>query len=363
MAFVVYDLGPRLLLLRRKKKLTQQKLVLRAKELDPDLRLTDAALGKYENDRAIPRLAEAAAIADVLGVSLDYLANGEKDHAIPVKGLTEEQIEFVIALTETLQKFNRGDPRLANETETPSELAEWMARMLVKLQKKPPRKAAFLHSRCFYGIHVILLDIFCGICYCIDREGRGWLEQVTNRLTDHLLRGGYIESDQLEWCRYAVMRRSMGALSFLVMVLAGALFVDWRAAVLFTAVFRFLRIRTGGYHAKTPHMCLLTALCVQIFSLLLVRHIRSIWLYGVMAVFSVGLILKLAPANNAALHLTREEIEVLRPAIRKRVAVVLPLGGALFFLLPDPLWGGSAIVALAADAVLLVLSAIGLGAQ
>lgn len=135
MAFVVYDLGPRLLLLRRKKKLTQQKLVLRAKELDPDLRLTDAALGKYENDCTVPRLAEAAAIADVLGVSLDYLASGEKEQAVSVKGLTEEQIEFMIALTETLRKLNREDSLLAPETATPSELAEWIARVIVKLQK------------------------------------------------------------------------------------------------------------------------------------------------------------------------------------------------------------------------------------
>lgn len=135
MAFVVYDLGPRLLLLRRKKKLTQQKLVLRAKELDPHLRLTDAALGKYENDCTVPRLAEAAAIADVLGVSLDYLASGEKEQAVSVKGLTEEQIEFMIALTETLRKLNREDSLLAPETATPSELAEWIARVIVKLQK------------------------------------------------------------------------------------------------------------------------------------------------------------------------------------------------------------------------------------
>lgn len=135
MAFVVYDLGPRLLLLRRKKKLTQQKLVLRAKELDPHLRLTDAALGKYENDCAVPRLAEAAAIADVLGVSLDYLASGEKSQALSVKGLAEEQIEFLVVLIELLRKHNRGELPLAAETETLSELAEWMAQMLVKLQK------------------------------------------------------------------------------------------------------------------------------------------------------------------------------------------------------------------------------------
>lgn len=189
------------------------------------------------------------------------------------------------------------------------------------------------------------------------------MEHIAERLTDRLLAAGYIEPEQIEWCRYAVMHRSMGALSFLVMVLAGALLVDWRAAVLFTAVFRFLRSRTGGYHAKTPHMCLLAALCVQLSSLLVARHIRSVWLFGVMAIFSVGLILKLAPANNAALHLTQEEMAALCPAIRTRVAAAFLIGGSMLFLLPDLLWGGCVVAALAADAFLLVLSALGLGAQ
>lgn len=189
------------------------------------------------------------------------------------------------------------------------------------------------------------------------------MEQIADKLTDGLLRGGYIEAEQRAWCRYVVMCWGMSALSFLVMVLAGAVLVDWRAAVLFTAVFRFLRIRTGGYHAKTPHMCLLTALCVQLFSLLVARHVRSVWLFGVMAIFSVGLILKLAPANNAALHLTQEEMAALRPAIRTRVAAAFLIGGSMLLLLPDLLWGGCVVAALAADAFLLVLSALGLGAQ
>lgn len=189
------------------------------------------------------------------------------------------------------------------------------------------------------------------------------MEQIANRLTDCLLHRGYIEADQTEWCHYAVMRRCMGILSFLVMVFAGALLVDWRAAVLFTVAFRFLRLRTGGYHAKTPHACLLTSLCVQLSSLFLARYIRSVWLFSVMAIFSVSSILKLAPANNAAIHLTREEMAVLRPAIRTRVAVVFIAGGSLSFLLPNLLWGGCVFSALAADAVLLVFSALGLGAQ
>lgn len=69
---MVYEFGARLLQLRKAKNLTQQALVDRAKALDPDLRLSDSVLGNYESDHTVPRLTEAAALAEVLGVSLDF---------------------------------------------------------------------------------------------------------------------------------------------------------------------------------------------------------------------------------------------------------------------------------------------------
>lgn len=134
---MLYDFGPRLLRLRREKRLTQQEIVFRAKAMDPHLHLTDSVLGKYENDRTVPRLAEAAAIADVLGVSLDYLATGEKGQLLSVKGLTDEQIEFLVMLTEKLRKLNYEDPSLSVESGSISNQAEWIARMIVQFGKKP----------------------------------------------------------------------------------------------------------------------------------------------------------------------------------------------------------------------------------
>lgn len=127
---MLYDFGPRLVRLRRGKSLTQQELVARAKAMDPHLHLTDSVLGKYENDQAIPRLAEAAAIADVLEVSLDYLANGEKCQNISVKGLTEEQIELLTTLTAMLHGINRGEMRSVSEAKPTIEQTRWIARII-----------------------------------------------------------------------------------------------------------------------------------------------------------------------------------------------------------------------------------------
>ena len=68
---MLYDFGPRLLKLRKDKNLTQQMVVERAKGFDPNLRLSDSVLGKYETDLAVPRLTEAAAMTDVFLVTMN----------------------------------------------------------------------------------------------------------------------------------------------------------------------------------------------------------------------------------------------------------------------------------------------------
>ena len=188
------------------------------------------------------------------------------------------------------------------------------------------------------------------------------MEQFADRLTHYLLIRGYIETDQTEWCHYAILHHAMDILSFCMLVLVGSCLVDWRAAVLFTLSFRFLRERTGGYHAKTPYGCLLVSLCVQFASLTVVLYVPSCLFFGVIAVFSLCTVLKLAPSNNAFIHLTQDEINALRPAIRLRAVSIL-ICGCFCLLLSDTLWGGCLIAGLAADAVLLILSACGLGVQ
>ena len=64
--------------LRKARKLSQRALADRAKALDPNLRLSHSALGNYERNVTVPRLAEAVALADVLDVSLDFLLRGKR---------------------------------------------------------------------------------------------------------------------------------------------------------------------------------------------------------------------------------------------------------------------------------------------
>lgn len=104
---MLYDFGPRLLKLRKRRGFTQQALAEKVKLLDPNLRLTDSVLGKYEKNQSIPRLSEAAAISDVLDVSLDYLAEGEKIQTLSLKELNSNQIQLMVDLISYFRKKNR----------------------------------------------------------------------------------------------------------------------------------------------------------------------------------------------------------------------------------------------------------------
>lgn len=131
---MLYDFGPRLLRLRRRRGLTQQALADRVKMLDPNLRLTDSVLGKYEKDQSVPRLSEAAAISDVLDVSLDYLAEGEKIQTLSLKELNKKQIQLLVELVSYFRRKNRST-LTSNLDSIPPEDAALIARVLAEFYR------------------------------------------------------------------------------------------------------------------------------------------------------------------------------------------------------------------------------------
>lgn len=63
----------------------------------------------------------AACMADCFGVSIDYLACGEKAAVVSVDGLTNEQMNLMTELTRALRRQNksrRGNPK---STPTPEQ--------------------------------------------------------------------------------------------------------------------------------------------------------------------------------------------------------------------------------------------------
>lgn len=187
------------------------------------------------------------------------------------------------------------------------------------------------------------------------------MEALAKRLTEFFLQRHYIESDQAEWLQYGLTRRMMGLLTFVLLLPVGAAFVGWLGSSLYVLTFRFLRTRTGGYHARTPHGCLLSSLGTMVLSLTPAKFISSPMLSAMILAVAAFFILMFAPANNASLHLTESEITAIRPRVVLRLAVVVLLGVVLLcFRFPL----ANCIVASAlAVASMLLFSNCGFGAQ
>ena len=90
------------------------------------------------------------------------------------------------------------------------------------------------------------------------------MEHLAETMTDFLLQHKYITEEQTEWCRYMLVKNMMSIASLVLLLPLGTLIVGWGGVLFYTFVFRFLRERPGGYHAKTPHGCLLPV-CDAVF--------------------------------------------------------------------------------------------------
>lgn len=93
------DFGNRLKTLRIKKKLTQQQLA----DL---LGLTKSVMSAYENGLRYPAYDVLIKISRIFKVSTDFLLGVEIKREIDTSGLTDEQVEALIVLIDTIRNNN-----------------------------------------------------------------------------------------------------------------------------------------------------------------------------------------------------------------------------------------------------------------
>ena len=146
------------------------------------------------------------------------------------------------------------------------------------------------------------------------------MENLAEKITIFLAAHNYIAEDKKDWCHYVVIKFLMSVLSLCLLIPIGSLVVGWIGSILYTFTFRFLRARTGGYHAKTPHGCLITSVILQILFLSLSICMPDASLFIFVAIISGLSIALIGPVNHPELHLSSAEMSALRPRIYLRVA-------------------------------------------
>lgn len=92
----MFDMGKRICKLRRDAHLSQ-------KQLGEKIGKSASTIGSYENDTAVPTLENAAALAEALHVSLDYLLYGEKSRTLPLQKMSENRVQLLTSWRKSLQ--------------------------------------------------------------------------------------------------------------------------------------------------------------------------------------------------------------------------------------------------------------------
>ena len=97
----IFDFGLRLRELREKKRLSQQQLV-------DWLGLTRSSISNYENNTQTPPADTLVRLADIYGVSVDYLLGVKNDRkrVLVIEGLTPSQEKALEILAEEFREAN-----------------------------------------------------------------------------------------------------------------------------------------------------------------------------------------------------------------------------------------------------------------
>lgn len=147
------------------------------------------------------------------------------------------------------------------------------------------------------------------------------MEHMVGRMTQWLLKKHYIVPEQSEWCHYMLIQYMMSVLSLCLLLPVSAVIVGVWGAVFYTATFRILRQRTGGYHAQTPHGCLLISVAMQVLFSLLAVATNDISVLTTVVLLSEVAIFLLGPANHPELHLSTKELKAVKPRMYVRQVI------------------------------------------
>lgn len=155
------------------------------------------------------------------------------------------------------------------------------------------------------------------------------LHKIAVYLVARLQGLGYIKADNSEWCVYILENRFFSYLCFLAFFLLGSLVFPPLGVLAFLGCLMLIRRNAGGYHCTTTGRCLLLsvlAVCLGLFAArALVPHATA----QLLLLLVSTLALVRAPVNQAALHLSRQELAGNRKRLRTIQLVMLPALGIL----------------------------------
>lgn len=156
------------------------------------------------------------------------------------------------------------------------------------------------------------------------------LHKISNNITNYLITENYIKSEKQTWCIYLIEKKLIQYTALSITMLIGSIFFSFYECLLFTIFFTTLRKYAGGYHAKSPSVCIISSIfllliCIY-FSRLLVRC--NIIFVLVASIISFTLLFLFAPINHPNMHYSLKEYI----AVKNRLHFILNIYIAILLI-------------------------------
>lgn len=187
------------------------------------------------------------------------------------------------------------------------------------------------------------------------------MERFAEKIVQKCVQTNLIEEDQSDWLFYSLQRRFMNIGGFLFLILLGVLIAPFQQVLLLNLGLAFLREKTNGLHMPTKLSCFVFSLICEYSCLFILHQLQEnvSFVSAVLLVISTGLIVALAPCNNAAIHCSLSELQSMKKSVYKRLALYGLI--VVIFIICKPILANTLIVAESAVALLVALSKLGVG--
>lgn len=156
------------------------------------------------------------------------------------------------------------------------------------------------------------------------------MDLLVNKLVAYCISNHYVDSKQEEWLRYGFEMRLSTLLVLIPFIVLACVLTNLSCAASFFISFFYLKRFTSGYHAKSPYICLLVSLLIELFFLCVYCPLLDYRRAILADAFCVIGIFKMAPYNHPNIHLTPEEQAILQYTSRRSV-ILLSIGSILCF--------------------------------
>ena len=190
--------------------------------------------------------------------------------------------------------------------------------------------------------------------YC-NRGCDNRMTMLANYITSFLVRYRLVEPRENEWCAYLIESRLTQMITIPFLILVGSVIAPLDRVIILNLGMIFLRPKTNGYHAKTFAGCMLFSMALELVALACLAYMNSDIAWIALGI-AVATVLAFGPDNNLQVHYSEEEYRKLRKKMYTALLAYFLLCSILIYLLPK--WAYSLIMALLADAFLLILARV-----